>query len=79
MPVGDPPLSAPIRVNGEAVGFVSSAVTGFRTGERVCLGYVEGRHSGTTESFTIDGYGADLPADRHAHGIYGLRHERPRH
>lgn len=54
-------------------------MTGFRTGERVCLGYVEGRHSGTTESFTIDGYGADLPADRHAHGIYGLRHERPRH
>ena len=78
-PVGDPPPSAPIRVHGEAVGFVTSAATGFRTGERVCLGYVEGRHAGTTEGFTIDGYGADLPAVRHTHGIYDPHHERPRH
>jgi dimethylglycine dehydrogenase len=78
-PVGDPPPSAPIRVHGEAVGFVTSAAMGFRTGKRVCLGYVEGRHSGTTEGFTIDGYGADLPAVRHSHGIYDPLHERPRH
>lgn len=78
-PVGDPPPSAPIRVHSEAVGFVTSTAMGFRTGERVCLGYVEGRHSGTTEGFTIDGYGADLPAVRHTHGIYDPLHERPRH
>ncbi len=35
--------------------------------------------TGTTEGFTIDGYGADLPAVRHAHGIYDPHHERPRH
>ena len=55
------------------------AAMGFRTGERVCLGYVEGRHASITEGFTIDGYGADLPAVRHAHGVYDPQHERPRH
>ena len=76
--VGDPPPSAPIRVDGEAVGFVTSASMGFRTGARVCLGYVEGRHAHTTTGFTIDGYGVDLPATRHEHGVYDPDHERPR-
>ena len=77
-PVGDPPPSAPIRVGGEAVGFVTSASMGFRTGERVCLGYVEGRHADTTDGFTIDGFGARLPAVRHEHAVYDPDHERPR-
>ncbi len=75
---GDPPPSAPIRVDGEAVGFVTSASMGFRTAQRVCLGYVEGRHADTVDGFTVDGYGVDLPATRHAHGIYDPEHERPR-
>lgn len=48
---------------------------GFRTGQRVCLGYVEGRYVDTVEPFTIDGYDADLPATRHAHGVYDPDHE----
>ena len=77
-PVGDPPPSAPIRVDGEAIGFVTSAAMGFRTDLRVCLGYVEGQHATTTSGFTIDGYGVDLPATRHDHGVYDPDHERPR-
>lgn len=77
-PVGDPPPSAPIRIGGQPVGFVTSSSMGFRTGRRVCLGYVEGRHAATTAGFTIDGYGADLPAERHASGIYDPEHHRPR-
>jgi len=75
---GDPAPSAAIRVSGEAVGFVTSASFGFRTGERVCLGYVTGEHAATTDGFTIDGYGHACPATRHAHGIYDPDHERPR-
>ena len=77
-PVGDPPPSAPIRIGGQPVGFVTSSSMGFRTGRRVCLGYVEGRHAATTAGFTIDGYGADLPAERHASGIYDPEHHRLR-
>ena len=77
-PAGDPLPSAPIRVDGEAVGFVTSASEGFRTGMRICLGYVEGRHRDTTAGFTIDGYGVDCPAVRHEHGVYDPDHERPR-
>ena len=77
-PAGDPPPSAPIRIDGEAIGFVTSASLGFRTGERVCLGYVEGRFADATSGFTIDGYGADCPAQRHDHGPYDPEHLRPR-
>ena len=75
---GDPPPSAPIRLDGELAGFVTSASMGFRTGQRVCLGYVEGRFADHTEGFTIDGYGVHCPAQRHAHGVYDPDHERPR-
>ena len=77
-PAGDPPPSAPIRLDGEPVGFVTSASMGFRTGERVCLGYVEGRYADRVDGFTIDVYGADCPAKRHRHGVYDPDHERPR-
>jgi len=75
---GDPPPSAPIRVGGEAIGFVTSASMGFRTGQRVCLGYVEGRFAEQMDGFTIDVFGSDCAAQRHAHGIYDPDHERPR-
>ena len=77
-PAGDPPPSAPIRVNGDPNGFVTSASMGFHAGERICLGYVEGRHAHTVEGFTIDGYGAHLAAVRHEHEVYDPGHERPR-
>ena len=77
-PAGDPPPSATIRIDGEAVGFVTSASMGFRTGRRVCLGYVEGRFADHTDGFTIDVYGTQCPATRHDHGIYDPEHERPR-
>jgi dimethylglycine dehydrogenase len=75
---GDPPPSAPIRVDGEAVGFVTSASMGFRTGQRVCLGYVEGAFADRMDGFTIDVFGTDCEAQRHAHGVYDPDHERPR-
>ncbi|MEM7339610.1 MAG: FAD-dependent oxidoreductase [Actinomycetota bacterium] len=77
-PAGDPPPSAPIRVDGKAVGFVTSASMGFRIGGRVCLGYVEGAVAHQMDGFTIDAYGADCPAQRHPHGVYDPDHERPR-
>ena len=77
-PAGDPVPSAPIRVDGIPIGFVTSASMGFRTGQRVCLGYVEGRYAEQMQGFTIDGYGIDCPAVRHAHGIYDPEHKRPR-
>ncbi len=77
-PAGDPPPSAPIRMGGEAVGFVTSASTGFRTDTRVCLGYVEGRFADTMDGFTIDAYGYDCPAQRHAHSVYDPDNARPR-
>lgn len=75
---GDPAPSAPIRVDGEAIGFVTSTSLGFRTAQRVCLGYVEGRHADTTDGFTIDVFGTQCPAARHAHAIYDPENERPR-
>ena len=77
-PAGDPPPSAPIRIDGVVAGFVTSASMGFRTGRRVCLGYVEGRFADVTDGFTIDGYGHACPAERHPHGIYDPDHSRPR-
>ena len=77
-PVGDPPPSAPIRVDGEVVGFVTSASMGFRIGRRVCLGYVEGRFADRMDGFTIDAWGHDAPAVRHVHGVYDPEYERPR-
>ncbi|MGI9606111.1 MAG: GcvT family protein [Acidimicrobiales bacterium] len=75
---GDPAPSATIRVDGEAAGFVTSASLGFRTGQRVALGYVEGRFAGATSGFTIDVHGTACPATRHAGGVYDPTHERPR-
>ena len=75
---GDSPPSAPIRVGVEAVGFVTLASEGFRSGTWVCLGYVEGRHAETTAGFMIDISGADLPAVPHGHGVYDPEHQRPR-
>jgi len=77
-PNGDPAPSAPIRVDGRAVGFVTSASMGFRTGLRVCLGYVVGQFASTTSGFTIDVFGGSCPAQRHEHGVYDPGHERPR-
>ena len=77
-PAGDPPPSATIRVDGEVAGLVTSASMGFRTGHRICLGYVEGRFAETTSGFTIDAFGTPCPAERHPHGIYDPHHTRPR-
>ena len=75
---GDPPPSAVISVDGEAAGYVTSASYGFRTGRRVCLGFVDGRFADRSDGFTVDAWGAQLPATRHEHGIYDPAHERPR-
>ncbi len=67
---GDPPPSAPILMNGQPVGFVTSAAMGFRTGQRVCLGYVQGKYSNTNSGFFIDIFGTPCPARRHTKPIY---------
>ncbi len=77
-PATDPPPSAPIRVDGQPVGYVTSTSPGFRTGSRVCLGYVSGQHSATVDGFTVDVFGARCPATRHPHGVYDPNHDRPR-
>lgn len=77
-PAGNPPPSAPIRIAGEAVGFVTSAAMGFRSGLRVCLGYVQGRHDQTDHGFTIDAYGTNCPALRHRRAVYDPDNLRPR-
>ena len=75
---GDTPPSAPIRLDGVPVGYVTSATMGFRTGKRVCLGFVEGGSADIADGFTIDGYGADCPAVRHRRAPYDPLNERPR-
>lgn len=74
----DPQPSAPILVDGCPVGFVTSASMGFRTGERVCLGYVVGDHRETVDGFTIDVFGTSCPAQRHPHAVYDPGNLRPR-
>ena len=75
---GDPAPSAPIRIHSRTVGFVTSASMGFRTGQRVCLGYVEGRFAATVTGFTVNVLGTDCPAQRHARAVYDPTNERPR-
>ena len=77
-PAGDPAPSAPIRVEGRPVGYVTSASMGFRTGARVCLGYVEGQHAERMSGFTIDVFGTECQARRHAGGVYDPGNDRPR-
>lgn len=77
-PAGDPPPSAVIRVDGELAGYVTSTSWGFRTGERVCLGFVSGRFVDRIDGFTIDTWGSACPAVRHQHGPYDPGHDRPR-
>ena len=77
-PPGDPAPSAPIRVHGRTAGFVTSASLGFRTGQRVCLGYIEERFAAADTGFTVDVFGADCPAERHNGAVYDPTNERPR-
>ena len=76
--VGDPPPSATIRVDGAPAGYVTSAGAGFRTGTRVCLGYVGGDHAAADSGFTIDVFGTPCPATRHRQAVYDPDHRRPR-
>ena len=77
-PAGNPAPSAPIRVDGEPVGYVTSSSYGFRTDQRVCLGFVEGRFADTDTGFTIDVFGTECPASRHRQAVYDPPHLRPR-
>ena len=74
---GDPPPSATIRIDGKPAGYVTSAGTGFRTGTRVCLGYVEGQFAAVDTGFTIDVFGTPCPAARHRQAVYDPDHQRP--
>ena len=74
----DPAPSAPIRVDGEVRGYATSAVTGFRTGRRVVLGFVEGGLSDRWDGITVDVLGTSCPAERHAHAVYDPENLRPR-
>ena len=76
--LGDAAPSATIRIDGRPAGYVTSAGTGFRTGSRVCLGYVEGRFAAADTGFTIDVFGTPCPATRHRQAVYDPDHHRPR-
>ena len=75
---GDPAPSATIYVDGEPAGYVTSAGPGFRTGTRVCLGYVRDRYAQADSGFTVDAFGTLCPATRYRHAVYDPDHERPR-
>ncbi len=77
-PCCDPAPSATIRIDGEPAGFVTSASMGFRTGQRVFLGYVKGDHADAQSGFTVDVFGKALAATRHSQGVYDPSHDRPR-
>jgi len=51
---------------------------GFRTGQRVCLGYVEGRFAASATGFTVDVFGTDCPAKRHFGAVFDPANKRPR-
>jgi len=58
---GDAPPSATICFDGRPAGYVTSAGPGFRTGTRVCLGYVERQFAAADTGFTIDVFGTPMP------------------
>jgi dimethylglycine dehydrogenase len=74
----DPAPSAPIRVDGQVCGFATSSATGFRTGHRVVLGYVEGSAADQWDGFSVDVLGTSCSASRHEGAIYDPDHHRPR-
>jgi len=74
----DPAPSAAILHDGRWAGYVTSASPGFRTGTRVCLGYVEGTFADARDGFSVDVLGTPCPATRHVHGVYDPDHQRPR-
>lgn len=74
----DPAPSSPIRVDGRPAGFVTSASMGFRTGKRVCLGYIEERFAASTAGFTVDLFGTHCPAERHFGAVHDPANQRLR-
>lgn len=57
-----PPYGAPIRHGGEAVGLVTSAAFGFRTGRLLALGYVRPGAEAPGTALVIEAHGAGRPA-----------------
>ncbi len=74
----DPAPSAPIRLNGETVGYVTSASPGFRTDTRLALGYLTASAADASDGFTIDILGGDRQAQRERQAAYDPGHHRPR-
>ncbi len=50
----DPLPSDPILMNGELVGYVTSASQGFRTGKRLAMGYIHSEQKDATGPFEIE-------------------------
>ncbi len=69
-PGPDPLPSDPIMVDGEVIGYVTSASQGFRTGKLLALGYVKRASLATDGSCTVRAFGTDRAASRHNPHVY---------
>ncbi|MEC9394320.1 MAG: glycine cleavage T C-terminal barrel domain-containing protein [Actinomycetota bacterium] len=66
-----------IHIPGEIQGYATSEVSGFRTGRRVVLAFVEGGLSDRWDGINVDVLGASCPAERQAHAVYDPENLRP--
>ena len=73
---GDPLASDPIWCGEEVVGYVTSASSGFRTGKRHALGYVQQKVAAETDAFEISVFGRRFPARRVSPHAYDARNAR---
>lgn len=77
-PLADAVASAPIYCDGEVVGYVTSAGTGFRIGERLALGYLQSGVAGSDKGFEIEVLGERRPARRRTMPFYDPENRRLR-
>ncbi len=69
-PGPDPLPSDPITVDGEVIGYVTSASQGFRTGRLLALGYVERGRLAMGAACVVRAFGQDRAAVRHSPHVY---------
>jgi dimethylglycine dehydrogenase len=77
-PQADALASAPIYCHGEIAGYVTSAGTGFRLGQRLALGFLRAEFAEAREGFAIEVLGERRPARHRTLPFYDPENLRPR-
>ena len=67
--------SEPIKRDGKVLGIVTSGGFGHTVGKTIAFGYVATEAAGH-DDYTIEAFGRDLPAQRHAQCLYDPNRER---